>query len=227
MHRQLLLPVPHVVAERDVGAELVVQADLGDAVDVAQRLAELEARVVVQPAREGLDDLALGETRAARAAHGQDEREAELGVVVGVELLDLRELFGRAVGQAGLVLLVGRLGGERLADHGLAGELGVGADQADLLVGRRRGQRLHQRVLEMRERAEGALHQRALRDPGRVFVHAVEHGDGSGRPRGVELGKGEERGAHDAAPASKGCACFQWRAMSTRRQTQTLSCVAM
>jgi hypothetical protein len=57
---------------------------------------------VVQPARKGVDDLAPVRPRAARAAHGQDEREAELGVVVGIELLDARKLLGRAVGQAGL-----------------------------------------------------------------------------------------------------------------------------
>ena len=35
----------------------------------------------------------LRQPGAARPAHGEDEREAELRVVVGVELLDLRELF--------------------------------------------------------------------------------------------------------------------------------------
>jgi hypothetical protein len=51
---------------------------------------------------------------AARPAHRQDEGPAELGVVVGVELLDARELLRRAVGQPGLALLVRALGGQRL-----------------------------------------------------------------------------------------------------------------
>jgi hypothetical protein len=38
-------PVPHLVAQRGRDAELVVQADLGDAVDVAQALGELEVGV--------------------------------------------------------------------------------------------------------------------------------------------------------------------------------------
>jgi hypothetical protein len=76
---QGFLPVPHQVAQHRLGhAELVVQADFGNAVDVAQALGHLEVGVVVQPPRKGVDDLALGQPRAARAAHGQDEREAEL-----------------------------------------------------------------------------------------------------------------------------------------------------
>ncbi len=45
---QFLLPVPDIVAQRGLVAELVVQADLGNAVDVAQGLSELEVGVVVQ-----------------------------------------------------------------------------------------------------------------------------------------------------------------------------------
>ena len=43
---------------------------------------------LLQPALEGGDDLGRVQPRAARPAHRQDEGEAELGVVVGVELLD-------------------------------------------------------------------------------------------------------------------------------------------
>ena len=50
-------PVPHQVAEFGRRAELVVQADLGDAMDVAQALGELEVRMAFQAPREGLDDL--------------------------------------------------------------------------------------------------------------------------------------------------------------------------
>ena len=44
-------------------AELVIQAELGNAVNVAQALGELEVGVVIQPPLEGGDDLRLGQTR--------------------------------------------------------------------------------------------------------------------------------------------------------------------
>ena len=75
--RQPLGPVPDQVAELGLLAELVVEPDLGDAVDVAQAFGQLEVRVVGQPALEGGDDLGLVQALAARAAHRQDEREAE------------------------------------------------------------------------------------------------------------------------------------------------------
>jgi hypothetical protein len=70
--RQLFLPVPHLVAQRGFDPELVVQPDLGDAVDVAQRFGQLEVGVVVQAARKGVDDLVLGSgpRRAGRARPG-------------------------------------------------------------------------------------------------------------------------------------------------------------
>jgi hypothetical protein len=184
---QRFVPVPDLVAQLGFGTELVGQADLGDAVDVAQRLGQLEVGVVVQPAREGLDDLRLGQAAAARTAHRQDEGEAELVVVVGVELLDALELLRRAVGQAGLALLVGRFRRQGLGHHGLASQLRVGADQRQLrlLAGAR--QHLGQRVLELRQRLERPLLQRLGGDPGRVLVQAVEHLLGFGRRRGVEL----------------------------------------
>ena len=104
--RQRLVPIPHLLAQQRFDAELVGQSNLGDAVDIAQRLGALHVRMVAHAPREGVDDLALAQARAARPAHGQDEGEAELGVVVSVELLDARELLGRAFGQAGLALLV-------------------------------------------------------------------------------------------------------------------------
>ena len=86
----------------------------------------------------GVDDLLLWQTGAARPAHRQDEGEAELRVVVGVELLDLRKLGRGAVRQAGLVLLICGFGGQRVADHGLARKFGVGADQGQLRLRARR-----------------------------------------------------------------------------------------
>src|SRR2546427_2073167 len=44
---------------------------------------------------------------------------------------DVLQLLGRAARQAGLVLLVGGFGRERVGLHGLAGQLRVGADQVE------------------------------------------------------------------------------------------------
>ena len=191
MHRQRFLPVPDLVAERRHVAELVVEPNLRDAMDVAQRLALFERRMVMHATLEGVDDLALAEPRAARPAHRQDEREAELLAVGRVQAPDVRELFGRAVGQPGLALLVGRFGGERVALHLLAGEFGVHANQRELLIGGGTGHGVRHRVLQVLQRAEWPCLQCLLCHPGRVFVDAVEQGDGLCRRRGVQLVDGE------------------------------------
>ncbi len=164
--RQALGPVPHQVAELGHVAELVVEPDLGDAVDVAQALGHLVVGVVVQPALEGGNDLGLVQSRAARAAHRQDEGEAELGVVVGIELLDLGELGRRAIGQPGLALFVRALGGERLAHHRLARQLGVGADQCQLRCQIGATQHLHQRQLQCGQAGKGPPVPGGFGDPG-------------------------------------------------------------
>ena len=188
---QLLLPVPDLVAQRRLDAELVVQADFDDAVDVAQAFAQLIVRVTQQAALEGVDDLPLAQAGAARSAHRQDEGEAELGVVVGVQLLDAGEFLGRAIGQAGLALLMGGFGGQRLADHGLAGQFRVGADQGQLGVTAGSVQRLDHRMLEFGQRVERALLQRGCSYPRRMLVQAVQHLRGLGRAGAVELVQGQ------------------------------------
>jgi hypothetical protein len=137
-------------------AELVVQADLGDAVDVAQALRQFEVRMALQAALEGGDDLAARKARAARPAHGQDEGPAEARVVGGVELLDVRKLGGRAVGQAGPALFVRALGGQALADHRLAGQFGVGAHQGHLPFAPGFAHAGGQRVLQRGQRGQPA-----------------------------------------------------------------------
>ena len=117
---QLFLPVPDLVAQLGCHTKFVIQADFGDAVDVAQTLLQLHIGVAEKAALEGIDDLFFTQAQATRAAHGQDEGPPKFGVVVGVEFLDFGELFGRAIGQARLGLFVGRLGRQSLADHGLA-----------------------------------------------------------------------------------------------------------
>gem|GEM_PF-7004971 len=175
---QCLHAVPGRLAERRLDAELVLQADLGDAMDVAQRFVELEVRQVAQPAGEGLDDGLLAQAVAARTPHGQDEGETEAAVVVGVELLDAVELLGRAGREPGLALFVRGFGGQRAGHHGLSGQFRVGADERQLRLARGLGHRSRQRMLELRQAAERPLAQRGLGDPGRVFVEAVEPGCG-------------------------------------------------
>jgi hypothetical protein len=184
---QALGPVPHLVAERGLDAELVGEAQLDDTVDVAQAFGEFVIDRMFEPALEGGDDFALPQPGAARAAHREDEGKAELGVVVGVELLDLGELVGRAVGEARLALLVGGLGRQRLADHRLAGQFRVGADQRELRLAPGLAHDLRQRELQVRQAGERAQRGGALGDPRRVFVAAVEQGDEFARARRVQL----------------------------------------
>ena len=192
---QLFLPVPDIVAQRGGVAELVVEANLCNAMDVAQSFGPLVVRVVEAAARKGVDDFGLAQPSATRAAHGQDEGEAEARVVVGVELLDAREFLGRAGRQASGVLFVGGFSGQRLGHHGLAGQLRVGADQAQLRLGRGLGQHLDHGVLEVGQRLERALCQRGFGNPGRMLVQAVQQLHGAGGVGGVELFQGQGHGA--------------------------------
>eukprot|EP01032_Pedospumella_encystans_P010415 gene10415-12174_t len=134
--------------------------------------------VVLHAALQRGDDLGLAETSAARAAHGQDEGKAEARVVLCVELLNLVELGRRAVREAGLALLVAALGREVFVDHGLAGQLGVGTQQRQLRITATVGHLQHHGVLELGQRCKGALGKRSTRNPGRMFVQAVQQRGG-------------------------------------------------
>ena len=195
--RQRFGPVPHEVAERGRDAELVVQANLGDAVDVAQAFGELELGMALQPPLEGRDDLAAREARAALASHREDERPAEFRVVVGVEPLERRELLGRAVRQAGARLLLRRFGRQRAGDHRLAGQFRVRAHQGELAVALGVAHDVHERELQVREALERSRFQRGFDDPRRMFVQPVQPGAGVGRACRVEVSEGE---GHQAAP---------------------------
>ena len=113
--RELLAPVPDLVAERGLDAELVVQADLGDAVDVAQALGEFEVRVV---GAGGARRSSMISARVRPAPRGprtaRMKGKPNFGVVVGVELLDAaRTPRACSAVRPAPALLVGRLGGER------------------------------------------------------------------------------------------------------------------
>ncbi|EWS58157.1 hypothetical protein Y694_03932 [Methylibium sp. T29-B] len=229
VHGQLLGPVPHRVAQDRRGAELVVQADLGDAVDVAQALGQLDLGVALQPALQRREDLAPVQALAAWAAHRQHEGPAEARAVFGVEPLHQRELLRGAVVQAGARLLAGRFGGQRAGHRGLARQLGVGAHQRELGLAPGLAHHAHHRMLELRQAGERPLAQCRLGNPRRVLVEPVERGQRRLGRRIVEPGerqRGGGGGRHVEAFAQGWVAC-QCRAMSMRRHTQTRSCASM
>ena len=191
--RQRLGPVPHLLAEHGNVAELFSQADLRDAVDIAQRLGVLELGVVVDASRESLDDLAPRQAAAARAAHREDEGEAELFVVGRVEPLQRIELFRSAIRQPGAALFAGRFGGERLGHHRLAREFGVGADQPQLRLDAGVAHHLGQREFELRQACKRPLRRGLFGDPRRVFVGAVQQAGKFGLGGGIELFERERR----------------------------------
>ena len=171
---QLLLPVPNLVAQSWLDSKLVVEPQLDNAVDMAQRFAHLKVLVVGQALLKGGDDVLPPQTGSAWAAHCKDERKTEFAVVSAVERLDAGEFVWRAIRQSRTGLFVGRFGGQRLADHGLAGQLGVGANQAELGFKTGFAHDAGHAVFELRQRPEGSVRQCGLRDPGRMFVQAVQ-----------------------------------------------------
>jgi hypothetical protein len=202
--RQQLGAIPRLLAEERADAEAVVEAQLGDPVDVAQRFRELEVGVVLEPALEGGDDLRLRQPGSARPAHGEHEREAEAVPVGGVQLRDLRQLGRRARGQADAALLVARLGGHRPGRHRLAGELGVRAEQGELLVAIGLGDDFDERSLELREREERAARPRPLAHPRRMLVGAGEERDEVLVRRGVQARQGQDVVVHRRGVALRG-----------------------
>ena len=119
--RQPLVPIPHFVSKRRLVAQFVVEANFNNAVNIAQAFRQLVVRMVLQTPLKSADDLLARQARAAWATNGQDKRKTELSVVVGVELLNMRELFGCAVRQSCCTLFVGRFGCQAFAHHRLAG----------------------------------------------------------------------------------------------------------
>ena len=134
-------------AEFQRHAQHVVQADFGNALDLTQALGDFVGALVFQPARKSGYHLAPREALAGGAFHGQDEREAELGVVVGIKLVQRGEFFGAAQVQARSRLFAGGLHGELARHGGLSCQFRVFADQAQLFVERGAGDHVLQRHL--------------------------------------------------------------------------------
>ena len=185
VHGEPFRPIPHAIAELGHVTELLVQADLGDPMDVAQRFGVLEAGRMAEPSLERFEDLGLAEPASARAAQRKNERKAEPRLVVGVQRADPRELPRRARGEA--LLLARRLARQRRVLHRAAGELRVRADQRELRVGAGLANDLHERALECGERAERPRGECALGNPRRMLVSAVEQRDELGRRCAIQL----------------------------------------
>ncbi len=143
--------------------------------------------VVAQPAFHRRED-----ARLVRQPHADDEGEAELVAIGRVERLEALELRQRQPVEPGAGLLGGGGLGQRRVDRGIARQLGVGADQRELLVGRRVAHHLHQPGMEVRQRQplRGALDH-----PGAVLEQRAIAGD-----------EGQAVEAHDVAPSIETCA---------------------
>ena len=74
-------------------AKFVIQANFGNAMNIAQALCQLEIGVVAQAALKRGNDLCLVQPHTAWSTHCQNKREAEFLVVAGVEVLNLCKLF--------------------------------------------------------------------------------------------------------------------------------------
>mmetsp|Transcript_33908 Transcript_33908/g.72391 ORF Transcript_33908/g.72391 Transcript_33908/m.72391 type:complete len:216 (-) Transcript_33908:175-822(-) len=123
--------VEHVAGElaAGVGRHQVAHPHPRDLMHLRECGRELLAARVGRPRREGRENCLL-----ARAAHREDEGEAELGAVRSVELGKSRELcLGKCI-ETSLRLLSSALGRELTREGGLAGEVGVRAEQSQLFL---------------------------------------------------------------------------------------------
>src|SRR6202165_4220933 len=106
-----------------------LQAQPRDARDLLQRFLELGGAIALEALGEAGDDRCPVET-----LDRDDERKSEPGVIGAIELLQPRELLGRALGEAGAGLLGVRIGRQLAADRRLAGQLRMRADERELRV---------------------------------------------------------------------------------------------
>jgi hypothetical protein len=107
----------------------------------------------------------------------------------------VRQLGGGAVGQAGFGLLMRGLGGQGVGRHGLAGEFGVGPDQAQLCGAISLPHHLNQGAFELSQPTKRAPRLSALGNPGRVFIDTGQQTDEFCRCGGIEAFNGQGHGA--------------------------------
>ena len=127
---------------------------------------------MLQPARQGADDVCPAQAVAAGAAHRQYTVKAKFCAVVAIELLQLRCFSGRAMRQTGGVLFLRRR--RREGGGRLAGQLRMRADQRHLGVRPGVAHGLGQRKLQLRQGSKRAAAQRVLKHPGRVLIQSVK-----------------------------------------------------
>jgi len=105
----------------------------------------------------------------------------------GIELLQSRELLGRARCKTRALLFPRRLRGQLAAHARAAGELGVRPDQRQLLIDARLLDRGTHRLMQVQVRAKRACRCGTLRYPGRAFKYARQRCNELGRWKRVEL----------------------------------------
>ena len=86
--REVLLPVPHLVALCWITSCFVVQANFNDAVNVAQALLQFKIWMTVQTSFKGGNDLVFVESGAPRPTHCQNKRPTKFFVVGSIERLN-------------------------------------------------------------------------------------------------------------------------------------------
>jgi len=105
------------------------QAKAADQTDLLQCRVALDLGTVRHAPLEGRND---GVRRMA--AHCQNERKAEARAVLGIQLVQARELLWRAVAETCTALLASRLRGQLVANGCLARQVRMRADQCQLLI---------------------------------------------------------------------------------------------
>ena len=157
-----------------------------DQIDLLQRGRDLRSTVVVQAT------LARFQNGVARlAAHADDKRETEFLRVGGVQFFEARELGWRQAVEAERALLRFRGLSEIVGQRRAPREVGVTADQFELLgFARRRGRRRH--GVEQRAGAlEGPHGIGALGHPGRVLINFAQRAHEFGLAGLVQLFEGD------------------------------------
>ena len=129
------------------------------------------AAIVAQAALE------LGQDRIARvAAHADDEGKAELRLVGIVQAVEARELLLRERVEPDARLLVPRVLGQRAGAGGLAGQVGMAAQEVELAFARRGPHRAHHRRVQRRHGGERSLGGDGFGDPGGQFERIADRG---------------------------------------------------
>jgi hypothetical protein len=126
-------------------------------------------------------------------AHADDEGKAELILVGIVEAMKTGELLLRQRVEPDARLLVLRLLGDGARARGLAGKIGMLAQEGDLGLARCRANRRHHRQMEIGDAGKRPLRVGRLRDPGGEFEYIA---DRRGKGRRVHMIEVAQRNSH-------------------------------